>query len=289
MAPDKLEIYKKPKFNNARLLLGFSGWMDGGEVSTGTIRLLIEHLGAEKFADIRPESFYIYNIPGSMEVTAMFRPSTKIEDGLITSYDVPTNTFYCDEKNNLILFLGKEPNLCWTEYAECIFSICEDFDVNMIYFIGSVAGLAPHTREPHIFCSVCRPELKSVMQQYGVKFTNYQGPASIITYLLAAAEQRQIDMVSLVAAIPAYVQGNNPKCIESVIRHLVGMLGLQIELDKLRTITDEFEKKLNDIVERHDELAENILKLEEAYDNEVFDTEMTDLKKWLEQQGIRLD
>jgi len=122
-----------------------------------------------------------------------------------------------------------------------------------------------------------------------VKFTNYQGPASIITYLLAAAEQRQIDMASLVAAIPAYVQGNNPKCIESVIRHLARMLGLQIELDKLRAITDEFEKKLNDIVERHSELAENILKLEEAYDNEVFDTEMTDLKKWLEQQGIRLD
>jgi len=157
MAPDKLKIYKKPKFNKARLLLGFSGWMDGGEISTGTIRLLIEHFGAGKFADIRPESFYIYNIPGSMEVTAMFRPYTKIEDGLITSYDVPTNTFYCDEKNNLILFLGKEPNLCWTEYAECIFSICEDFGVNMIYFIGSVAGLVPHTREPHIFCSVCRP------------------------------------------------------------------------------------------------------------------------------------
>lgn len=36
-------------------------------------------------------------------------------------------------------------------------------------------------------------------------------------------------------------------------------------------------------------LAERIQKLEEDYDNEVFDTQMTDLKDWLEQQGIRLD
>jgi len=29
--------------------------------------------------------------------------------------------------------------------------------------------------------------------------------------------------------------------------------------------------------------------LEENYDNEVFDTEMGELKKWLEQKGVRLD
>jgi len=96
-------------------------------------------------------------------------------------------------------------------------------------------------------------------------------------------------MVSLVATIPAYVQGNNPKCIEAVTRRLVGMLELQVELDDLRTISDEFEKKLGDIVQEQPELDSNIHKLEEDYDNEIFNNEMGDLKKWLEQQGIRVD
>ena len=96
-------------------------------------------------------------------------------------------------------------------------------------------------------------------------------------------------MVSLVATIPAYVQGNNPKCIEAVTRRLVGMLEMEVELDDIRTISDEFEKKLSDIVREQPELDSNIHKLEEDYDNEIFNNEMGDLKKWLEQQGIKLD
>ncbi len=70
---------------------------------------------------------------------------------------------------------------------------------------------------------------------------------------------------------------------------LILCMGVQIDLDDLRAISDEFEKKLNDIVEEQPELANNIQKLEEDYDNEIFDSEMGDLKTWLQQQGIRLD
>ena len=54
MASDKLKIYKRPKLRNPRLLLGLSGWMDGGEVSTGTMKCLIDKLGAVRFAEIVP-------------------------------------------------------------------------------------------------------------------------------------------------------------------------------------------------------------------------------------------
>jgi len=289
MASGKLNIYKRPKLDNPRLLLGFSGWMDGGKVSTGTVKCLIDKLGAQRFADIEPEGFYICSFPGSMEITALFRPHTKIKDGLIRSYEVPKNAFFYSEENNLILFSGKEPNLQWEEFAECIFSLCTEFGVKVMYFIGSVAGLVPHTREPRLFCSVSDAELKGTLQHYGVNFTNYEGPASFITYLTVNANKQDLSMASFVATIPAYVQGDNPKCIEAITRRLVGILGLQIELDDLRVISDEFEKKLSDVVQEQPELASNIQKLEEDYDNEIFDSEMGDLKQWLQQQGIRLD
>jgi proteasome assembly chaperone (PAC2) family protein len=289
MASDKLNIYNKPKLCKPRLLLGFSGWMDGGEVSTGTVKCLIDKLDARRFAEINPTGFYIYSFPGSMEITALFRPRTQIKDGIIESYEIPANTFFCSEKDNLIIFLGKEPNLNWEEFSECIFSVCAEFGVEMIYFIGSVAGLVPHTREPRLFCSVSESGLKETFQHYGVKFTNYEGPASIITYLTANCSKQDIKMVSLVAAIPAYVQGSNPKCIEAVTRRIAGMLELEMDFDDLMTLSDEFEKKLDDVVQEQPELESNIHKLEEDYDNEIFNNEMGDLKNWLEQQGIRVD
>lgn len=289
MAYERLKIYQSPTLHNPRLLLGFSGWMDGGEVSTGTVKSLIDKLDAERLAEIEPDGFYIYSFPGTMEITALFRPHTKINDGLIETCDIPTNTFYVSKQSDLILFLGKEPCLQWEEFAECIFSVCEDFGVKMIYFIGSVAGLVPHTREPRLFCSVSDAGLKETFQHYGVKFTNYEGPASIVTYLTATCRQRNLSMVSLVATIPAYVQGNNPKCIEAVTKRLAGMLDLQVDLGDMTASSEDFEKKLIDVIQEQPELAENIQKLEEDYDNEIFNSEMGDLKTWLEQQGIRVD
>ncbi len=289
MASKKLKIYDRPKFKSPRLLLGFSGWMDGGDVSTGTVKCLIEKLEARKFAEIDPEGFYIYSFPGMMEMTAMFRPHTKIEDGLIMSYEAPRDAFYASEKGDLILFLGKEPNLNWEEFGECIFSLCSEFGVKMIYFIGSVSGLVPHTREPRLFCSASSERLKDAFGHYGVNYTNYEGPASIVTYLTVNCSNYDLGMISLVATVPAYVQGSNPKCIEAVARRLVGMLGLRVDLDDMSAVSEEFERKLSEVVQEQPELAGNIQKLEEDYDNEIFNNEMGDLKDWLEQKGVRLD
>lgn len=289
MPSDKLSIYERPNLHNPRLLLGLSGWMDGGEVSTGTVDCLVDKLDARRFAEIEPDGFYICSFPGSMEITALFRPHTKINEGIIESYDAPSSTFFYSDKSDLILFTGKEPNLNWEDFGECIFSMCAEFGVKMIYFIGSVAGLVPHTREPRLLCSVSHPQLKETFQHYGVKFSNYEGPASIITYLIANCRKWDIGMVSLVATIPAYVQGNNPKCIEAVTRRVAGMLELDMDFGDLTVVSDAFEKKLGDVVQEQPELESNIRKLEEDYDNEIFNNEMGDLKHWLEQQGIRVD
>jgi len=240
------------------MVLGFSGWMDGGEVSTGTIETLAEKLSAQPLAEIECEDLYIFSFPGSMEVSALFRPYTKIEEGLITDYQTPSNKFFYSENDNLILFKGKEPSFQWSEYCECILTVAQRFDVSMIYFIGTVAGLVPHTREPRLFSSVSDESLKPAMEQLGLRFSNYEGPASVVTYLMRMASKRKIPMASLVAEIPAYVQGRNYRCIESVTRTLSGMLKLQLELDDLRSLGDHLEQRLDEIVKDHPELLERI-------------------------------
>ena len=158
----------------------------------------------------------------------------------------------------------------------------------MIYFIGSVAGLVPHTRDPQFFCSVSDAQMKPRFENYGIKFSDYEGPASIVTYLTTRAKDEGVEMVSIVATVPAYVQGTNPKCVEAVTRRIAGMLGVHVDLDDLQAAADEFERRLTEVVQEQPELAENIVKLEQDYDNEIF-SEMGDLKHWLHQKGIRLD
>src|SRR6266480_3831508 len=100
--PDELlRVRDCPALHEATLVLAFNGWMDGGDVSTGTVRRLVDLLGARPVAEIDPGPFYLLNFPGSMEIAALFRPAITIADGLITSLDMPGNVFHCHAPANL--------------------------------------------------------------------------------------------------------------------------------------------------------------------------------------------
>jgi proteasome assembly chaperone (PAC2) family protein len=289
MPAKHLSITMEPQLARPRMVIGFSGWMDGGDVSTGTVNWLERELGAQQFASIDPQSFYIMNFPGTMEVAAVFRPHVRIENGRLRSFTMAVNEFTMDPGSDLIFFRGKEPNTNWQDFAECIFDVCTRCGVTMIYFVGSVGGAVPHTREPRLHATVTSEELKKPLEPYGIQFTNYEGPGSFTTYLMSRAMDRQLPMVSLVAEVPAYIQDRNPKSIEAVTRKLASILGLQVSLDELRTMSDEWERRLGHLLKEKPDILEHIQKLEEDYDNEIFDTQMGDLRDWLEQKGIRLD
>ncbi|MBN1436446.1 MAG: PAC2 family protein [Sedimentisphaerales bacterium] len=289
MSYDCLEIIEQPRFDHGRLVMGLQGWMDGGEVSIGATETIIDLLKARKVARIKPQPFYLYNFPGSMELTSLFRPYIEINDGIITDYREPDNIFFADDPNQLLLFVGKEPHLNWETYSEKFFTFIQQCNIKEVYFIGSVAGLVPHTRDPRISATVSHPYMRDRLDTLHLKPTFYQGPGSIINSFLRTAGQCDIEMMTLVAEIPAYVQGRNPRSIEVMIRRVSAILGLELNLDRLRNLGDLLEKKIDKAVAEREELATHIKKLEENYDREVFDNEMGDLKTWLEDQGIRLD
>lgn len=260
-----------PRLKDASMLLAFTGWMDGGEVSTGTVRNLLSNLTADEVAHIDPESFYIYNFPGSMEIAALFRPEVKYTDGVITQFEMPQNRFYVDRERNIVLFLGKEPNLRWRDFADCVFDVAQRTGVGRIFFVGSFGGSVPHTREPRLFASVSREALKDDLRKFGVRFTDYEGPASFATYLLVRAAEHQVDMISLAAEIPAYLQGANPLSIEAVTRRLNNILGLHIDLAPMRLASDEWEATISGMVAEDKKLANQIRKLEEEYDRDLLE------------------
>ncbi|HQE83081.1 MAG TPA: PAC2 family protein [Candidatus Hydrogenedentes bacterium] len=289
MTHEALKMDRVPTLAGASMVIGLTGWMDGGEVSTGTVEYLIDLLDAQPFAEIDPSGFYIYNFPGSMEVSSLFRPHAVIEAGLVVAYHEPRNRFYVAEEHNLVLFEGKEPNLRWPDFADCMFALAAKCGVSRIVFIGSVAGIVPHTREPRLYGSVSDEKFRPLLDDLGLEPTDYEGPASLTTYLSALAGERDLQMTTVVAEIPAYVQERNVRCIEAVTRKVADMLGLALSLDELHEETVEFERRLAEIVGGKPELAALIRKMEQAYDKELTGSQMDDLKSWFEKQNIWLN
>jgi proteasome assembly chaperone (PAC2) family protein len=257
------------------MLLALTGWMDGGEVSTGTVKQLLKGRrgGAREIARIEPDEFYIFNMPGSMEVASVFRPRVKYDDGVVTAFDMPTNVFYADEPANLVFFVGAEPHLRWPTFRDCIFALAREAGVSRIIFMGSFGGSVPHTRQPRLYGSVSHPRLRTMLEEFGVRASDYEGPGSFATLLLADAPRHDIEMLSLVAEIPGYLEGMNPLSIEAIARRVARVLNQPIDLDALRELSNEWESRVTAAVEKNDELAQSIKKLEEQYDDELIQSE----------------
>jgi proteasome assembly chaperone (PAC2) family protein len=268
-ASDPLRVQDCPALDQGTLVLALTGWMDGGDVSTGTVRRLVDLLGARPIADINPEPFYLVNFPGTMEVAALFRPHVRIEGGLVQALDLPANSFFCDKAAGLVLFLGREPNLRWRAFADALFGLARRAGVTRVLFVGSFGGSVPHTREPRLFAAASQARLLPELERHGLRRLDYAGPGSLVSYLLTRAAASGLEMAALVAEVPGYLQGRNPAAIEAVTRRLAQILKLPLELRALRVESAEWEVAVTRAVEENGELAETVRQLEEAYDDEL--------------------
>ncbi|HSV30573.1 MAG TPA: PAC2 family protein [Atribacteraceae bacterium] len=280
-----VQYLHRPNLNEAGMVIGFSGWMDGGDVSTGMIKYLVRKLQTEKFAHIDPEVYCVSNLSGTMEQVAQYRPYVRIEEGLIKEFLMPENIFYCSEANNLVLFSGKEPNLRWKSFAQAMFEVVEICNVRRIYFVGSVGGLTPHTRDPRVFCSLSDETFKYRLNDLDVRFSDYEGPSSFVNLLNVEAAKRGLEMINFVVDIPTYVQATNPRGIATVLKRIVRLLDLDISLEELVILGDEFQKNIDKLVAKMPDLLEQIKRLEENYDKEIWEDDQS-FQEWLKRHGI---
>ena len=182
--------------------------------------------------------------------------------------------------------VGREPGDAiseWTEHDPVVrlpaggvsilkqLRLSREVGVRRILFVGSSGGEVPHTREPRLYVTCSDKELLPEMQQYGVGRTGYEGPGSFTSYLMTQAPSAQLEMVSLVTEIPSYLQGTNPSCIEAVTRRLAKILKLPVDLDSLRAASTRWELAVSNQLEKDDELATLVRKLEQAYDDSLLE------------------
>ncbi len=263
-------IVEKPRLRHPYMVCGISGWVDGGEAATGSIQYLIRKLKARRFAEIPIDRFHIFQVSGQLSL----RPDIKIEDGVLKEHHFPQNQFFYwvnpDADNDLILFLGTEPNLNWEEYAEAILGVAEEFDVVTIYLLGGVLDKTPHTREPGVSCACSSDQLREEMRKYSVQFSSYEGPGSFNTTLLHICQDRRGQMVNITARATYYPEFNivishNPKTIRAVVRRLNHLLHLNLDMSDLDRQAEEFEAKISFMTSQNPRFQAYVEELEKDF------------------------
>jgi proteasome assembly chaperone (PAC2) family protein len=265
MSEQSLIIYQRPKLVKPYLVMGFEGWPDAGKVSSNAIAYLRDKLACRKLAEVKPDDFYLFQSPGA----EVGRPVTDIEGGLVKALSRPTTTFWFyktkGSAHDLVLMLGREPELRWGDYVSLILDLAQDFGVVRIYTIGGTYDVVPHTIEPLLGVVLSDSSLEAEMRGYGVQPINYKGPSSVHTTLLVSASERHVEMVSLWGYVPHYVQVPNTKVCYRVLSELARMLDIALNLDDIRQQSAQLDDMIDKAISQKPELQDYVRRLEAEY------------------------
>ncbi len=238
------ELWEKPTAEEKYMIAGWQQWADAGSISSALPQYLIGHTDAQKIGEIKPDGFYLFQIPGTHH---LLRPVIRLEEGYRKALEPRKNDFFyaSDEYKGLVIFMGEEPHMEEERYTEAFFDVVEELEVKRVAAVGGVYGAMPYDRDREVSCVYSLPHMKQELDEYSVRFSNYEGGSTIGTYLVDRAEHRGIEMFAFYAFVPAYdfsqlsvlQQGmrieNDFKAWYDLMRRFNYMFDLQIDLSDL--------------------------------------------------------
>jgi proteasome assembly chaperone (PAC2) family protein len=201
---DKLvDLWEKPQAESIYMIAGWRQWADAGSVSSGLPQYLIEQTGAKKIGQIRNDGFYLFQVPGTHH---FLRPEIKLVQGYRKEMRAQKNDLYyvAYENTGLLIFLGDEPHMNVDRYARCLFDIAQELKVRRILALGGVYAPVPYDKARDVSAIYSLPRMQNELSSYAIRFSDYEGGATIGTYLAHAAEARGIEMAVFYAMVPAY-------------------------------------------------------------------------------------
>jgi proteasome assembly chaperone (PAC2) family protein len=232
------------------MIAGWQQWADAGSVSSGLPQYLITHTNARKIGELAPDGFYLFQIPGTHH---LLRPEVHFEEGYSERILPRRNEFYYVQlgEKGLVLFSGDEPHINVDRYADGIFSAMKRLNVRRAALVGGVYGAMPYDRDREVSCSYSLKRMKSELEHYAVRFSNYQGGATIGSYLVDRAKNYDLEVFTFNAFVPAYdfspasasIQGvrieHDYRAWYELLRRFNHMFGLGIDLSDLDRQSEE--------------------------------------------------
>ncbi|MFC2039875.1 PAC2 family protein [Chloroflexota bacterium] len=224
---------KKPTF----MIAGFNQWANAGEVSSGIPEYLIEKLQAKRLGHICKNDFYLFQTPVSH---FMFRPSVKYIEGYEEDYQKElVNDFHYAEIDDkgLIIFIGTEPNQREDMYVNTLLDAAEELGVKRIIVPSGVGGEVPFDKERLVSCTYSLKQMQEELNNYAVKFSNYDKTATIGMVINHHSKERNIESIRMNARVPSYQLSitipSDKRAMYDILRRIRYMLGINLDLSDL--------------------------------------------------------
>jgi proteasome assembly chaperone (PAC2) family protein len=238
------------------LIAAFRGWNDGGQGASLAGGYLAKTWGAERFADIDPESFFDFQAT---------RPHVSLVEGRTRRIDWPENAFYHARipglERDAVLLLGIEPNLRWRAFAGMIVDLARELGVDMVITLGSLLADVPHTRPSPVTGGATDPEL---IERLGLQRSRYEGPTGVVGVLHDACNRANLPSVSLWAAVPHYVSlAPSPRAALALCQRLGDILGTTIDTEELDEAAERYSEQVSEAVASDEETAQYVAELEQ--------------------------
>lgn len=286
---DAVEIWEHPEAKEIYMVVGWRQWADAGAMSSGLPQYLVQQMGAHRIGKIRPDGFYIFQIPGTHDLV---RPIVKFEEGYPAKLEAQHNEiFYAgDDKTGVVIFLGDEPHLDIERYITAVLHIAKTLNVRRIVSTAGVYSTElPYDKERMISASYSHKHLREELNQYALNFSDYHGGASIGSYLCRRAGDNDIEYVGLYALVPAYDFSNMMQIDKTIriendfmawqgaMRRINHMFKLGFDFTDLEAKTESLlraiEAKVDEIDSDSPQLGirSYITQLSEQFDEVIFD------------------
>lgn len=250
---EQLNIWERPEASTIYMIAGWRQWADAGSISSGLPRYLIQQTDARQIGELDPAGFYLFQIPGTHHLV---RPVVEFDEGYPESLEMRRNEIYYtgDDETGVVFFLGDEPHLNVERYVDALLDAAETLGVERIVGLGGVYGELPYDKERTISCIYSQPELREELEGLAVNFSDYQGGASIGSYICKRAAERDVSYISFYAFVPTY-DFSNVAQIGNTIRienDFMAWLGVMRRINHM--LKTDFD--LTDLEEKSDHLVE---------------------------------
>jgi proteasome assembly chaperone (PAC2) family protein len=257
---DPLSFLTVPTLNRPILVLAFAGWNDAGNSATFAAKFLSQRLGAHKFANLDPETFYNF---------VEQRPQVRLRNG---EREIlwPANEFsYARDARlvqDVIVGIGVEPHLRWRAYIESILRVIQECHVELVVMLGALLADVAYSRPVRLTGRASDPALA---RRLHLSASRYEGPTGIVGTLDDACRRQGLPAISVWANVPHYIAASpNIKAALALVRRAFTLLDFSADLSDLESAASDFDRRVANVLASDAKVAEYVRRLEEREDDD---------------------
>jgi hypothetical protein len=242
-------FHVQPSLGDTSLLLAFEGWNDAGEAASAAARFFSDAVPGAPLAELDPEEFYDFTVN---------RPRVALQSGVRT-LAWPTVEFRYGSSadgRGLVVGVGPEPHLRWRRFTDEVLDLARRCRVKRAVLLGAFLADVVYSRPVRVSGFSSTPDR---IDSLALEVSTYEGPTGIVGVLADQLAAVGIEVVSLWAALPHYIEASpNPRGALALVQKAKHYLALPVDDAPLQQSAAEFEQRVSALVASDPALTEYV-------------------------------